>query len=96
MLEENFGAMHNGPGGISHRCRCVLIVHLLCARQVEISICTHLTIEYIEYYRRVINALFSRFEVILIMYIRRHIRSSNIITHDDNEKNSEDRYHCKP
>ena len=31
-----FGAVRNGPGGISHRCRCMLIVRLLCARQVEI------------------------------------------------------------
>ena len=51
----------------------ILIVRRFCARQVEIynCICTHSTNEYIEYYRSVVNALFSRFETILILYIRR-------------------------
>ena len=63
----------------------ILIVRRFCARQVEIYnwICTHSTNEYIEYYRSVVNALFSRFETILILASGGYVHSSNIITHDD-------------
>ena len=51
----------------------IFIFRRFCARQVDIykCICNHSTNEYIEYYRSVVNALFSRFETILILYIRR-------------------------
>ena len=58
-----FGAARNGPGGISQICRCILIAHLLCARQVEV----YLNNEYIEEYYISVVALFSRFKAILIV-----------------------------